>query len=214
MPKKQVPLLELKQFIPEESFEDVLYYIQHYKVQLTISKQRQSILGDYRHAHNGSGHRISVNGNLNKYSFLITLLHELAHLFTYERFGHRVQSHGREWKAEFSKILSRFLSNKIFPPDIESTLLYTLKNPSASSCGDEDLLRVLRNHDAKKEGHYLVEQLKEGELFRITGGRIFKKGEKVRKRYKCLEIATAKLYLFSGVYEVSLICKPGGNLVP
>ena len=208
MPKEEVPLLQLKQFIPEKSFEDVLYYIQHYKVQLTITKQRQTVLGDYRHAHNGNGHRISVNGNLNKYSFLITLLHELAHLFTYERFGHRVQSHGREWKDEFGKILARFLAAKIFPADIETALLHTLKNPAASGCGDENLLRVLRDHDAKKEGHYLVEQLKEGDLFQINGGRIFRKGEKVRKRYKCMEVATRKLYLFSGVYEVEEV---GGN---
>ncbi|MFT3908477.1 MAG: SprT-like domain-containing protein [Ferruginibacter sp.] len=205
MPKQEVPLLGLKQFIPEQSFEDVLYYIQHYKVQLTITRQRQTVLGDYRHAHNGQGHRISVNGNLNKYSFLITLLHELAHLFTYERFGHRVQAHGQEWKDEFSKILVKFLSNKIFPPDIENALLKTLRNPAASSCGDENLLRVLRNYDAKKEGQFLVEQLKEGDLFRIKGGRVFRRGEKVRKRYKCLEVATKKLYLFSGVYEVQFI---------
>lgn len=205
MPKQEVPLLQLKQFIPEKSLEAVLYYIQHYKVQLTITKQRQSILGDYRHAHNNNGHRISVNGNLNKYSFLITLLHELAHLFTYERFGHRVQSHGREWKEEFSKILSRFLSQQVFPADIEASLLQTLKDPAASSCGDENLLRVLRNYDTKKEGYYFVEQLKEGTPFRIKGGRIFKKGQKVRKRFKCTEIATGKLYLFSGVYEVEAI---------
>ena len=153
MPKQQVPLHELKQYIPEKSFEDVLYYIQHYKVQLTITKQRQSILGDYRHAHKGEGHRISVNGNLNSYSFLITLLHELAHLFTYERFSHRVPAHGKEWKDEFGKILYKFLSNSIFPPDIEAALLKTLKNPAASSCGDENLLRILRNYEAKKEGH-------------------------------------------------------------
>jgi len=205
MPKQEVPLLQLRQFIPEKSFEDVLYYIQHYKVQLTITKQRQSILGDYRHAHNGSNHRISVNGNLNKFSFLITLLHELAHLFTYERFGHRVQSHGKEWKEEFSKILAKFLMNKIFPGDIETALLKTLKSPAASSCGDENLLRILRNYDVKKEDHYLVEQLKVGDLFRIKGGRIFRRGEKIRKRYKCIEIPTKKLYLFSGVYEVEVV---------
>ncbi len=205
MPKQEVPLLQLRQFIPEKSFEDVLYYIRHYKVQLTITKQRQSILGDYRHAHNGSNHRISVNGNLNQYSFLITLLHELAHLFTYERYGHRVQSHGKEWKEEFSKILSKFLLNKIFPSDIETALLKTLKSPAASSCGDENLLRILRNYDPKKEGHYFVEQLKEGELFKIKGGRVFRRGEKVRTRYKCIEVATKRLYLFSGVYEVEVI---------
>ncbi|HSN60425.1 MAG TPA: hypothetical protein VLR49_05800, partial [Ferruginibacter sp.] len=92
MPKEQVPFIELKQYLPEGSFDDVLYYLQHFKVQLTVTRKRQTILGDYRHAHGGTNHRISVNGNLNKYSFLITLLHELAHLFTYERFGHRVQS--------------------------------------------------------------------------------------------------------------------------
>ena len=202
MPKQEIPLLQLKQFIPENSFDDVLFYIQHYKVQLTITKQRQTVLGDYRHAHNGKGHRISVNGNLNKYSFLITLLHELAHLFTYERFGHRVQAHGLQWKSEFGKILSKFLSVRIFPPDIEVALLQTLKNPAASSCGDENLLRILRNYDAKKEGNFLVEQLKEGSLFQIMDGRIFRKGGKLRKRYKCVEVATGKFYLFSGVYEV------------
>ena len=202
MPKQEVPLLQLRQFIPEKSLENVLYYISYYKVQLTITRQRQTVLGDYRHAYNGKGHRISVNGNLNKYSFLITLLHELAHLFTHENFGRRVQAHGRQWKDEFGKILAKFLADKIFPADIEAALLQTLKNPAASSCGDENLLRILRNYDPKKTGHYLVEQMKEGALFSINGGRIFKKGEKIRKRYKCTEVETGKLYLFSGVYEV------------
>ena len=92
MAKQEVPLLQLQSYLPEGSFEDVHYYLQHYKVHLTITRQRQSILGDYRHAYEGKAHRISINGNLNKYNFLITLLHELAHLFTYERYGHRVQA--------------------------------------------------------------------------------------------------------------------------
>ena len=90
MPKQEVPLLQLRSYLPEGSFEDVNHYLVHYKVHLTVTRQRQTVLGDYRHAHDGKTHRISINGNLNKYSFLITLLHELAHLFTYERYGHRV----------------------------------------------------------------------------------------------------------------------------
>jgi hypothetical protein len=205
MPRSEAPILQLQSYLPEGSFDDVLQYLQHYKVQLTITRQRQSILGDYRHAHDGKGHRISVNGNLNKYAFLITLLHELAHLFTYERFGHRVMAHGSEWKNEFSKILAQFLLKKIFPADIEKTLLRTLQNPAASSCGDEKLLRVLHNYDAKAAGTRLVEQIPEGGLFSIKGGRIFKRGEKVRKRYKCVEVKTGKLYLFSPVYEVTVM---------
>jgi len=205
MPKSEAPLLQLQSYLPEGSFDEVLQYLQHYKVQLTITRQRQSILGDYRHAYDGKGHRISVNGNLNKYAFLITLLHELAHLFTYERFSHRVMAHGAEWKNEFSKILAKFLLKKVFPTDIEKALMRTLQNPAASSCGDEKLLRVLHNYDVKKEGIHLVEQVSEGGLFSIKGGRIFKRGEKVRKRYKCVEVKTGKLYLFSPVYEVVVL---------
>ena len=205
MPKSEAPLLQLQSYLPKGSFDEVLQYLQHYKVHLTITRQRQSILGDYRHAHEGKAHRISVNGNLNQYAFLITLLHELAHLFTYERFGHRVMAHGSEWKDEFSKILAKFLLKKIFPVDIEKALLRTLQNPAASSCGDEKLLRVLHNYDEKKEGIHLVEQVSEGGLFSIKGGRIFKRGEKVRKRYKCVELKTGKLYLFSPVYEVVVL---------
>lgn len=205
MPKQQVPFIELKQYLPEGSFEDVLHYLQHYKVQLTVTRQRHSILGDYRHAHGGVNHRISVNGNLNKYSFLITLLHELAHLFTYERFGHRVQSHGKEWKDEFGKILVQFLSKDLFPEDIALTLSSSLHNPAASSCSDEKLLRVLKKYDPPKAGHFMVEELADHTIFKIKDNRIFKKGVKIRKRYKCQELATGKWYLFSPVYEVELI---------
>jgi hypothetical protein len=113
-----------------------------------------------------------------------------------------VQAHGKEWKNEFSRILAQFISKKIFPGDVESALLKTLNNPAASSCGDEHLLRVLKNYDKKRDGHFFVEQLPSGALFSIKGGMVFRKGEKQRTRYKCIEIATGKIYLFSGVYEV------------
>ena len=202
MPNKQVSFTALVPYLPEGSFESVLHYIQLYKVQLTVTRQRQTILGDYRHAYGGKGHRISINGNLNKYSFLVTLLHELAHLFTYERYSHRVQSHGQEWKSEFSKILAEFIEKHIFPADVETVLMRTLKNPAASSCGDEHLLRALKKYDPKTENQFFVEQLPSGAIFKIKGERTFKKGEKIRSRYKCQEIATGKWYLFSGVYEV------------
>ena len=205
MPKQEAPLLQLQDYLPAGSFDEVLYYLHHHHVHLTISRKRQSILGDYRHALSDKNHRISVNGNLNKYAFLITLLHELAHLFTYEKFGHRVQAHGKEWKNEFGKILAKFLLQKIFPPNIEKALMNTLQNPAASSCGDEKLLRVLHIYDEKKDGIHLIEQLPQGALFSIKGGRIFKKEEKIRKRYKCIEVKTGKYYLFSAVYEVNVV---------
>ena len=205
MPKQEAPLQQLKNYLPEGSFEEVSYYLLHYKVQLTITRERQSVLGDYRNSYGGNNHRISVNGNLNTYAFLITLLHELAHLFTYERFGHRVQAHGKEWKHEFGKVLVRFIDKKIFPADIQQTLIKSLHNPAASSCADEVLLRVLHQYDKKKERVLLIENLPTGATFKIKGGRIFTKAERVRKRFKCVEVATGKIFLFSPVYEVQAI---------
>ena len=202
MPKQEAPLHQLKNYLPEGSFEEVNYYLLHYKVQLTITRERKSVLGDYRNSHGDKNHRISVNGNLNPYAFLITLLHELAHLFTYEKFGHKVLAHGQEWKNEFGKVLAQFLLKKIFPQDIQKTLYKTLQNPAASSCADTALLRVLYQYDKKKDGVMLIEAVPLGALFTIKGDRIFKKEEKVRKRYKCLEVSTGKMYLFSPVYEV------------
>ena len=180
-------------------------YLLHYKVHLTITKSRSSVLGDYRNAHADKAHRISVNGNLNPYAFLITLLHELAHLVTFMRFGHKVASHGQEWKSQFSDLLKQFLQSRIFPEDIAQQLFLSLRNPAASSCADDALMRILRKYDPVKEGHCLVEELSIGAKFAIKGNRIFECGERVRKRIKATEISTGKIYLFSPVYEVKLI---------
>lgn len=209
MPKKEVPIDHLQQYLPPHTSEAVTAYLHRYKIHLTIARERISILGDYRHRTHHANHRISVNGNLNHYSFLITLLHELAHLLTFEQYKNlpagqagKVQAHGNEWKVIFGQLLKQFIQDKIFPADIEKELLQSLKNPAASSCAEEDLLRVLRKYDNKKGNHILVEEILPGHLFSTKDGRIFLKGEKLRKRFKCREVKTGKVYLFSPVYEV------------
>src|SRR6201996_790586 len=108
MAKKEAPLDYLRQWIPEKAAQLSLDYLNHYNVHLTITRERKSVLGDYRHATQAQNHRISVNGNLNKFSFLITLIHELAHLVTFMEFGNGVQSHGKEWKKIYRKMLEDF----------------------------------------------------------------------------------------------------------
>ncbi|MCW3463569.1 SprT-like domain-containing protein [Chitinophaga nivalis] len=204
--KKEAPLNALASYLPEGTFGQVMEYVSTYKVHLTITKERQSILGDYRHPDGqGKGHRISINGSLNKYSFLLTLLHEIAHLTTFNKYANRVAAHGKEWKQEFSFILRGFVGKNLLPPDVELAVRQSMLNPAASSCADEDLMRVLKNYDRKKENHVLVEQVPLNGQFKIKDGRIFRKGEKVRKRYRCEEVASHRLYLFSPVYEVELI---------
>lgn len=205
MPKKEVPITQLQDYLPPGTYDAVLAYLRQYKVHLTVARERKSILGDYRHSTHHANHRISVNGNLNTYSFLITLLHELAHLLTFEQYGNKVLAHGREWKMIYAKMLAQFIQHKIFPADIEAELLRSLQNPAASTCAEDGLLRILRKYDAKESHHRLVEELAIQDLFRTSDGRIFKKGEKLRKRYKCVEVKTGKVYLFSPVYEVESV---------
>jgi SprT protein len=203
MPKKEVPMNQLQDYLPAGTFEPVLEYLRQFKVHLTVARERKSVLGDYRHRTHQDNHRISVNGNLNKYSFLVTLLHELAHLLTFEQFGNKVLSHGKEWKIIYAQLLDQFLKQHVFPTDIEKELLHSLKNPAASSCAEEGLLRVLRKYDTPSASQLLVEELAHNALFQTSDGRVFKKGEKLRKRFKCVEVKTGKVYLFSPVYEIS-----------
>jgi SprT protein len=205
MPKKEAPLQTLQDFIPKGSYAAVVHYLHEYRVHLTITRERKSILGDYRHAIGAKNHRISVNGTLNPFAFLITLIHELAHLVTFMKFGNEVNAHGKEWKQLYAELMSKFLHADIFPPDIKKALERSLHNLPASSCADEKLMRVLKKYDNNKEGLILVEQVPEGAVFSIEGGNLFRKGKQLRKRFQCVEIKTGKLYLFSPVYEVKLL---------
>ena len=205
MPKKEVPIDLLQNYLPQGTSPAVTAYLHQYKVHLTIARERKSILGDYRHRTHHANHRISVNGNLNHYAFLITLLHELAHLLTFEQHSNKVLAHGREWKKIYAQLLDQFLQHKIFPADIEKELMISLKNPAASSCAEDDLLRVLRKYDVKETQYILVEEVLINSLFRTSDARVFKKGERLRKRFKCTEVKTGKIYLFSPVYEVELV---------
>lgn len=202
MSKQQVPLEALKQFLPEGTFELVSAYLHSHKIHLTVTRERSSVLGDYRNAIGGKNHRISVNGNLNSYAFLYTLIHEIAHLLVFDHYGHRVASHGKEWKQQFSKLLKDFLAEDVFPADIRNAIAVSLHNPAASSCAEDDLLRVFRKYDKGKRDMFFVEEIDQGELFSLKDGRIFRRGPKVRKRYKCVEVSSRKEYLFSPVYEV------------
>jgi SprT protein len=205
------PMHALAAFLPEGTFDDVVTFLHHYKVHLTVTKRRKTVLGDYRHAFRGQNHRITVNSNLNQYEFLITLLHELAHLLTFEQFGNRVEAHGKEWKNHYGQLLRKFIEKKVFPPDIEKALQRSVINPAATANGETALILVLRKYDTqKREGYYHIAELPAGSLFQTDDKKIFRKGEKRRSRYTCTEIKTGLKYSFSPVYEVRLIDQPAG----
>ena len=206
MPFEEHPMQALAAFLPEQSFDDVVHFLHHYKVHLTVTKKRKTVLGDYRHAFRGMNHRITVNANQNKYEFLITLLHELAHLLTFEMYGNRLDAHGKEWKGHYSHLLRKFIEQKIFPADVEKALQRSVMNPAATANGEVELILVLRKYDnQRREGYYHVAEIPGGSFFQTDDKKIFRKGEKRRSRYTCTEIKTGLKYSFSPVYEVRLL---------
>ena len=206
MAKVEHPLNALNAYLPDGAFAPVFALINLYKVHLTVTKARKSVLGDYRHAFQGANHKISVNGNLNKYEFLITLLHELAHLLCYEQYRNRVDAHGKEWKNIYGHLLAQFIQQGLFPNDIKKALSKTLLNPAATANGETKLLLVLRKYnEIKKVGVALVADIAEGILFESLNGKIFKRGKKRRIRIECVEVATGQVYSFSALTEVKLV---------
>lgn len=204
MAKKEQPLQGLQKFMPADAFPLVLPYLEKYHVHLTITRERKSILGDYRHALPGKNHRISVNGNLNPYSFLITLIHELAHLICFQQYAHRVPPHGKEWKMIYQELMRQFLGRDIFPGILEVALVKSLHNLPASSCSDVELARVLQTFDLVPDFLQRVEDLPVGSIFRMDL-RFFRREEKLRKRIRCTDCQNGRVYLFSPIVPVDPI---------
>lgn len=189
----------LRRFLPSGSEEYVARYLLDKVVHFTITGERKSKYGDYRQPHDGKPHQISVNGTLNKYAFLVTTLHELAHLTAFEKYRNTVSAHGAEWKAEFQRIFKPILDKQILPLDVTLAVTNYMRNIKATSCGDEALYRVLRRYDLKPAT--FLEHLKPGESFKLNG-KIFVKGKKLRKRYECTAVASQEKYLILGIAEV------------
>ena len=185
----------LKEYLPESSVNQVMKWIVQKKVHLKITRGRSSKLGDYRPPVNYSNHRISINHNLNAFSFLITFVHELAHLNVWEKHQNTVAPHGIEWKTEYRKLMKVVMKNSIFPDDIQEVLTKSIINSKASSTADLQLSRVLKKYDKNSVETHL-EDLPENTTFRTENGRLFKKGAKRRTRYLCQNIMNNRQYLF------------------
>jgi SprT protein len=205
MAKQETSLKYLQNFLPPNTFEMVMPYFRQHTIFLNLTRERKSVLGDYRNpTKDYPYHQISVNINLNPYSFLITLLHELAHLLTYEHFKNKVSPHGSEWKTQFRHVLIPFIGKGIFPKDVEKALTVYLHNPAASTCSDSNLFRALYRYDEHKPGYKLVDDLEAGDWFE-SDGRFFEKVAEQRTRSRCMELTTGKMYLFQSIVEVRQI---------
>lgn len=194
----------LSKYLPEHAVVSVFELIKSNSVHLKIVNERQTRHGDYRKAINGK-HEITVNANLNKYRFLITLVHEIAHLAAFEKYGRMIKPHGNEWKLTFQRLMVPFIRPEIFPHSVLPLVANHFRNPTASSDTDARLAYALKQFDERKPDILFIHELPTGSLFRIKNGKIFRKNGLRVKRYECLEVKTGKLYLFNANAEVEIL---------
>lgn len=185
----------IEPFVPPTSVTLLSKYLRQWEVNLVITQKRVTKHGDFRALHEG-GHQITVNEMPNPYRFLITTLHEIAHLVAYKNFGRTIKPHGKEWKTTYKKIMLPFLTPNIFPEALLEILQSHFRNPKASSDADFKLVMALNKFDPVNEKNYIFE-LERGEVFEIHNGRRFIRGKKRVKRYECREVDTGRMYLFS-----------------
>ena len=184
--------------VPYRSIKLLQYWIDELDVKVVLSLPRKTKLGDFKVRHNRFV--VSINNNLNPYSFLITLTHELAHAFVYKEYKKKVIPHGKSWQKTFKSLMLNFLTPDYFPEDILRVLSRHMLSPKASTYSDLELIKVLKKHDEIKS--FTISDISEGEIFNTSNGRAFVKGQLLRKRYKCFECKTNKVYMFHPYAEV------------
>lgn len=193
-------ILRLQAHLPRHAWPVVAQWLRRNPVLVRISPPRATKLGDYRVATRTLRHRISVNEDLNRYAFLVVLVHEFAHYATFQKYR-RHEPHGTEWKAEYKRLMRPFLSREVFPPDVLRALTVHLSDAPSSSCTDHDLMRVLRRYD--RDPLPFLEELPNNTVFRFNG-KLFVKGQQLRKRFRCRCLNNRRIYLIDPTAEVQL----------
>jgi len=181
-------------------------WINYYNIHLRITRERKTKLGDYSHPIiNRSYHKISINGNLNKYAFIITFIHELAHLRVWNnnKFK-RVQPHGIEWKNEYFSLLTSMNTSDFFAEEVQIAIINHLQKIKSSTAYDNQLMKILNKYNLNFKEQIFITDIEVGTRFSFRG-RIFEKREKIKTRIKCKCITNSRYYTFSETTPIEKI---------
>lgn len=198
--ERATDLLQLRAHLPVGAYPVVENWLRRNPVKVRIARTRATKLGDYRVATRTLPHRISVNEDLNKYGFLVVLIHEFAHYVTFQKYK-RHEPHGLEWKSEFKRMMRPFMTREVFPADLLHVLEHHLEDAPSSSCTDHHLMRILRRYD--RDPKPFLEELRESTIFRFNQ-KLFVKGPELRTRYRCRCLNDRRIYLIDRMAEVQV----------
>jgi len=185
----------LEKHVPEGAVDYCLQLWREYPFHFILRKSRVSKLGDFS-CRPGREPRITVNADSHPYVFLITYVHEVAHLRVHRDRGWKAAPHGKEWKMAFQQLFEPLLNARIFPDNVEQALRKHMENPRASSFADATLTRVLRQYDERSVSSIALSDLPEGSTFHVRG-RWFEKGKLRRTRVLCRELSSRRNYLIA-----------------
>lgn len=186
----------LQRHVPENAVQYCLDLWLTKPFHFKVTRKRNSKLGDYTFDPGSGSHAISVNHDLNQYSFLITYIHEVAHLLTKERNGQRVPPHGKAWQKNFQELMEPALSDLIFPAEILQPLKNHMRKPKASTYSDSKLLDILLKFDNHPDDLTPLHQLDQGEIFEFNQ-KMYQKIHLRRTRVLCQQAGSSRKYLIS-----------------
>ena len=197
--------LALSHYLPPTAVSYCFELWQAHPFVFKITRHRRTKSGDYRFDPIAKRHIISINGSLNSFEFLVTYVHEVAHLITFQLHGRKVRPHGDEWKNTFKRLMVPLMNSQIFPQDLYHALYQHLRNPKASHYADPKLVSVLRKYGkTASPGRLSLLELSTGDVFKFKR-KVFRVEEKRRTRMLCLDLRSRKKFLIHQSAEVEKI---------
>lgn len=205
----------LQKHVPTQAVNYCIGLWEETKFSFTVTNKRSSCFGNHSFKI-GRGHLITVNNDLAPHAFLLTYVHEVAHLRAFEKYERgnlfkrrrSIEPHGQEWKDFFKFLMQPILSEAYFPEPIFTPLRVYMSDPKASSVSFQPLAKVLHfEHDG--EGLHLSD-VKVGEVFQFRDS-LYRKIETRRTRVLSENVETQKRFLISAAAHVTLHT---GEVVP
>lgn len=172
---------------------------------LKVTKARETKYGDYSSPIKNKKQRITINGNLDKYSFLLTLLHELAHLMVFENYDKKVKPHGKEWKYCFSQILLKAINDNIFPLSVNETINKYYINKQSFTHNSRVKISNAIDKELGIPESIRLENIPINKTVLLINGMTVTKLEQKRTRCICRNLEDRRLYYIHKFIEVESV---------